>query len=94
MIRDVLDFRPQLEIRSSRGILGAGSRRKTIVPKSEGGGQVWRLSMEHFYDNGPQADNSDFDPAQPVLDEKVIKPLRWLIRQWLIFLNTHVERNA
>lgn len=58
------------DTKSAAGFLGAGSKRKTTVPKVEGRGQVWRLSMEHFYDNGPQADSNDFDPAQPVLDEK------------------------
>ena len=36
------------DTKAAAEFLGAGSRRKTIVPKSEGGGQVWRLSMEHF----------------------------------------------
>ena len=58
------------DTKSAAAFLGAGSKRKTRAPKGEGSGQVWRLSMEHFYDNGPQADSNDFDPAQPVLDEK------------------------
>lgn len=36
--------------------LSAGSGRKTIIPKVEGGREVWRLSMEHFYTTSPQAD--------------------------------------
>ena len=36
--------------------LSAGSHRKTIIPKFEGGKEVWRLSMEHFYNSAPQAD--------------------------------------
>lgn len=36
--------------------LSAGSHRKTIIPKFEGGKEVWRLSMEHFYNSSPQAD--------------------------------------
>ena len=36
--------------------LSAGSQRKTIIPKFEGGKEVWRLSMEHFYNSAPQAD--------------------------------------
>ena len=36
--------------------LSAGSQRKTIIPKFEGGKEVWRLSMEHFYNSSPQAD--------------------------------------
>ena len=83
------------DTKSAARFLGAGSRRKTTVPNTESGGQVWRLSMEHFYDNGPQADSNNFDPAQPVLDErKVIRHLKWLIHRWLIFSNIHVERNV
>ncbi|MCI6755146.1 MAG: DEAD/DEAH box helicase [Lachnospiraceae bacterium] len=36
--------------------MSAGSHRKTIIPKFEGGKEVWRLSMEHFYNSSPQAD--------------------------------------
>ena len=36
--------------------LSAGSRRSTIIPKFEGGREIWRLSMEHFYNTPPQAD--------------------------------------
>ena len=36
--------------------LAAGSGRKTIIPKIEGARDVWRLSMEHFYNTAPQAD--------------------------------------
>jgi len=36
--------------------LSAGSHRKTIIPKFECGKEVWRLSMEHFYNSAPQAD--------------------------------------
>lgn len=36
--------------------MSAGSHRKTIIPKFEGGKEVWRLSMEHFYNSAPQAD--------------------------------------
>ncbi|MBP5232758.1 MAG: DEAD/DEAH box helicase, partial [Planctomycetes bacterium] len=36
--------------------LGAGSRRRTLVPDFDGGNEVWRLSLEHFYDRPPQAD--------------------------------------
>lgn len=36
--------------------LAAGSGRGTIIPKFEGGSEVWRLSMEHFYTTDPQAD--------------------------------------
>lgn len=36
--------------------LSAGSHRKTIIPHFEGDREVWRLSMEHFYNRDPQAD--------------------------------------
>lgn len=36
--------------------LAAGSGRDTIIPKFDGGKEVWRLSMEHFFNSGPQAD--------------------------------------
>ena len=36
--------------------LAAGSGRGTIIPKFEGGREVWRLSMEHFFSTAPQAD--------------------------------------
>ncbi|MBR1811150.1 MAG: DEAD/DEAH box helicase [Clostridia bacterium] len=36
--------------------LAAGSGRGTVIPKFDGGKEVWRLSMEHFYNTAPQAD--------------------------------------
>ena len=36
--------------------LGAGSDRGTVIPKFDGGKEIWRLSMEHFYNSAPQAD--------------------------------------
>ena len=36
--------------------LAAGSGRGTIIPEFDGGREVWRLSMEHFYNSAPQAD--------------------------------------
>ena len=36
--------------------LAAGSGRGTIIPVVDGGREVWRLSMEHFYNTDPQAD--------------------------------------
>ena len=38
--------------------LSAGSSRGTAIPKFDGGKEVWRLSMEHFYNQDPQADGS------------------------------------
>lgn len=36
--------------------LAAGSGRGTVIPKFDGGKEVWRLSMEHFFNTEPQAD--------------------------------------
>lgn len=36
--------------------LAAGSGRGTVIPKFDGGREVWRLSMEHFFNSGSQAD--------------------------------------
>ena len=44
--------------------LSAGSTRGTIIPRFDGGKEVWRLSMEHFYNSAPQADE-----GKPVLTE-------------------------
>ena len=36
--------------------LAAGSGRGTVIPAVDGGREVWRLSMEHFFNTAPQAD--------------------------------------
>ena len=36
--------------------LAAGSGRRTVIPRFDGGKEVWRLSMEHFFNTEPQAD--------------------------------------
>ncbi|MBR3107935.1 MAG: DEAD/DEAH box helicase [Clostridia bacterium] len=36
--------------------LAAGSGRGTVIPRFDGGRDVWRLSMEHFFNTPPQAD--------------------------------------
>ena len=38
--------------------LGAGSGRRTVIPRFDGGREVWRLSMEHFFNTEPQADET------------------------------------
>ena len=39
--------------------LAAGSTRKTLIPKFDAGKEVWRLSMEHFYNSFPQAGENE-----------------------------------
>lgn len=36
--------------------LASGSNRRTMIPRFEGGTDIWRLSMEHFFNTAPQAD--------------------------------------
>ncbi len=54
--------------------LAAGSRRGTLIPKFDGGKEVWRLSMEHFYNAAPQADEGKLLPADPPPMEEVSDP--------------------
>ncbi len=49
--------------------LAAGSGRGTVIPKFDGGKEVWRLSMEHFYNTAPQADEGKTVPAETPLTE-------------------------
>ena len=42
--------------------LAAGSGRSTVIPKFDGGKEIWRLSMEHFYNTAPQADEGKAVP--------------------------------
>lgn len=50
--------------------LSAGSGRKTIIPKFDGGHDVWRLSMEHFFNTPPQAgEDRDIAVEEPVTEE-------------------------
>ena len=43
--------------------LAAGSGRGTIIPRFDGGKEVWHLSMEHFYNSAPQADEGKTVPT-------------------------------
>ena len=50
--------------------LAAGSGRGTVIPQFDGGKEVWRLSMEHFYNSAPQADEGKDIPAEtPPVEE-------------------------
>jgi ATP-dependent Lhr-like helicase len=49
--------------------LAAGSGRATVIPKFDGGKEVWRLSMEHFFNSGAQADDGkDIEIPSPVTE--------------------------
>ena len=43
--------------------LAAGSGRGTLIPRFDGGKEIWRLSMEHFFNSAPQADEGKPTPA-------------------------------
>lgn len=45
--------------------LASGSSRSTVIPRFDGGREVWRLSMEHFFNTPPQADEGlvEAEPA-------------------------------
>lgn len=47
--------------------LASGSGRKTVIPRFDGGKEVWRLSMEHFFNTSPQADEGNDDNMVPSL---------------------------
>ena len=49
--------------------LAAGSDRGTVIPKFDGGKEVWRLSMEHFYNSAPQADEGKDVQKTPPVEE-------------------------
>ena len=49
--------------------LAAGSGHGTVIPKFDGGKEVWRLSMEHFFNSGAQADEGkDIEVPSPVTE--------------------------
>ena len=53
--------------------LAAGSGRGTVIPRFDGGREVWRLSMEHFFNTAPQADEgkpvaADMPAPEPATD--------------------------
>ena len=50
--------------------LAAGSSRGTVIPRFDGGRETWRLSMEHFFNSGPQADEGKTGlPETPPMEE-------------------------
>ena len=57
--------------KAAGAFLAAGSGRKCVIPKFDGGKEIWRLSMEHFYNTPPQADegintaNDTLSPETP-----------------------------
>ncbi len=55
------------DLESTGAFLSAGTGRKTAIPKIEAKGSTWRLSLEHFYVQGPQsAEEHEVKNALPV----------------------------
>ena len=52
--------------------LAAGTGRDTIVPRIEEPPRTWRLSMEHFYQSGPQADESEVQTSDGCIEADVL----------------------
>ena len=52
--------------------LAAGTGRNTVVPRIEEPPRTWRLSMEHFYQSGPQADESEIQTAGGSVEADVL----------------------
>ena len=50
--------------------LSAGSGKKTVIPRFDGGKEVWRLSMEYFFNTAPQADEG----RQVTSEAPIIEP--------------------
>ena len=57
------------DLESTGKFLSSGTGRNTAIPKIEAKGIKWRLSMEHFYINGPQASqDKEENNSLPELD--------------------------
>ena len=54
--------------------LSAGTGRGWVVPRVEEPRRSWRLSMQHFYQTGPQAADALAAPGMPSLREQVEQP--------------------
>ena len=53
---------------SNGEFLSSGTGRGVVIPQIEQKGTRWRISMEHFYVQGPQASEGKNVDAQPVLE--------------------------
>ena len=50
--------------------MSEGSGRGVVIPEFDGGKEVWRLSMEHFYKQDPQADeDKPVPPGTPPMEK-------------------------
>lgn len=62
------------DLEATGNYLASGTGRGTVIPKIESKGIRWRLSMEHFYVQGPQSSQGkEVSGALPKLDESTDK---------------------
>lgn len=62
------------DLESTGEFLSSGTGRKTVIPRIEAKGAKWRVSMEHFFIQGPQASKNEAEqPALPVLESPTDK---------------------
>ena len=62
------------DLESTGEFLSSGTGRKTVIPRIEAKGAKWRVSMEHFFIQGPQASKDEAEqPALPVLESPTDK---------------------
>lgn len=52
--------------------LAAGTDRSCVIPRVEEPPRTWRLSMEHFYQSGPQADESEVQTSDGCIEADVL----------------------
>ena len=52
--------------------LAAGTGRGTVIPRVEEPPRTWRISMEHFYNTDPQADEGQIQTSGNSLDADVV----------------------
>ena len=52
--------------------LAAGTGRDTVIPRVEEPPRTWRISMEHFYNTDPQADEGQIQTSGNSLDADVV----------------------
>lgn len=94
------------EPQAAAKFLGAGSGRDTLIPKGTGNKEHWRLSMEHFFKAGPQAEGHENDQDLPAMEKtsdpapKDAEPAMAYIfehtkgRKCLVFTNSREECEA
>lgn len=87
--------------------LAAGSGKGTAIPRFDGGKEVWRLSLEHFFKTAPQADEDrdvetevlSMEPATDIAPKAADPGMGYIFehtrgKKCLIFTNSREECEA